>query len=322
VLLKARLLFALSLAVACAEKPPEPELVCVAPRRDFGRVLEGERLVHVFRLENPGASPLVVGRVDGGYACKPVSVPSEVPPQKSATLEVVCETSGHPARLFERLAVRSNARRPAPLELQLKAEITPLLAFETSLVELGTRFGAPVERRVAVAGALAERGRLEVLEVSQPGIEAKVVSDGAPAVVLRLPASAVGRGAGHVRVATGLDHPRELTLPYSFEVRGNLVVDPERPYVNLRLPAPHEVSFTVTSSRDDFALASVEVTKGPFEARFEKRAPRSFEVRVRVKDGDRPKETSFSGEVVLNSNDPFEPQKVAPVFALGVANPG
>ncbi len=320
-LLKRALLFAFALAACSERRAPEaaaqPELTCSAPRRDFGRVLEGQRLLHAFRLENRSSTPLVVHGVDGGYACKAAAVPPGVAARDGATLEVACETTGHPARLLERLTVRSNA---SPLELELAAEVEPLLAFETTLVELRTRFGAPLERKIGLTGPLLSRAELRVVEVTLAGVEVTVV-DGEKALELRSPASEVGVGAGHVRVATGLEHPKELTLPYSFEVKGNLTIEPERPYVNLRLPGPKQVAFSVTSTRDDFVLRSVEVSEGPFEARFERRAARVYEVQARVRDDAMPDDRGFSGELVLASNDPSEPRKVVPLFALGVPNP-
>jgi hypothetical protein len=139
---------------------------------------------------------------------------------------------------------------------------------------------------------------------------------------LALAGTHVGRIAGQVLVTTGLSEPRELTLLYSWQVLGNLIVDPTNPYIDLHAPQPTAVVVHVSSSRRDFRLDDARVIEGPFASTLAREeATHGYSVGVhvvvdRVPVGQR----GLLGMLRLTSNDPAEPRKDVPLFALGPVN--
>jgi hypothetical protein len=129
----------------------------------------------------------------------------------------------------------------------------------------------------------------------------------------------VADGAGGLRVATGVEGRDPLAFSFTYRVRGFIDVTPSRPYVNLR-DGTNRVSVFVSSRRPDFELRRVEIVDGPFRAELGERNPgRGHSVRVyalpeRIADADR----GVLGRMLLVSNDPAEPAKEVPLFALGV----
>ena len=76
-------------ALACRSKTvpgaaPGPRLVGEASAHDFGRVLEGDGLKHVFTLTNAGASPALITRVERSPSCVAGAVPPAIAPGASA----------------------------------------------------------------------------------------------------------------------------------------------------------------------------------------------------------------------------------------------
>jgi hypothetical protein len=113
-----------------------------------------------------------------------------------------------------------------------------------------------------------------------------------------------------------------LTLPFALNVEGNLRVEPTNPYFDLNRPAPIEQTLRVESAREDFKLRAATVLEGPFEARLERLQPRVYSVLVRfVPARAAPGVRGISGRLSLESNDPAEPRKEVPLFALGHAEP-
>jgi hypothetical protein len=169
-------------------------------------------------------------------------------------------------------------------------------------------------------GADAPQAHLAVESVSPPGPEVSVLpASGSEPEGLRLAMRGVrvGRGSGQIVVATGLAHPALITVLYSWTVTGNLEVEPTNPFLDLRT-STGALAIRVSSRRSDFRPLGVSVD-GPFEARVASDtapAPTRIEVRfdpARATAGDR----SFAGTVWLVSNDPAEPLKSIPLFALG-----
>jgi hypothetical protein len=125
-----------------------------------------------------------------------------------------------------------------------------------------------------------------------------------------------------VQVATGLEQPRTLTLLYSSQVLGNMSVDPTNPFIDLRAPGPVGVKVRVTSRRPDFRLDAARMVEGPFEASFVRdETGRAYVVNVGLRHDRLPDDQrGLLGTLRLVSNDPAEPEKDVPLFALGDAN--
>ena len=234
----------------------------------------------------------------------------------------MCDTEERQNRLFDRLLVHSDDPVAPELVIEVQARVEPLLALTSRTVDLKLAVGEQDSQEVRLNGRLAMSARLAVEAVDPPGPDVVVVpaqDDRPQGLRLTVVGSQVGRAAGQVRAATGLAKPKELTLLYSWQVIGNLTVDPTNPYIDLRAPPPIGVVVKVSSSRPDFRLDDAWVVEGPFEASFARDEPaRGYSVRVqvdpsRIAGGQR----GLSGTLRLVSNDPSEPRKDVPLFALG-----
>ena len=279
-------------------------------------------MTYAFALENTGRAALRIEEVKPSYSCTAVHPPERILPGESAELEVECDTEERTRRLVDTLVVRSNDPGQPLLALHIEASIEPRLAFESRTVDVQAAFGTNESGDVRLTGTLSSRAHLHVDAIEPPGPDVTVLSasDGRPEG-LRVACArlGVGRVAGQVRVSTGIEKPSHLELLYTCQINGNLRVEPTNPFLDLRAPGGGGVVVRVTSSRPDFRLDRVEIVEGPFEATFA-RDPGGlgYSVSVRLRGSELPKETRGAvGKLRLVSNDPAEPRKEVPLFALG-----
>jgi hypothetical protein len=203
--------------------------------------------------------------------------------------------------------------------------VEPLLAFTSRTVNLKVPFGETASEEVWLVGRQAAAARLEIDSVEPAGPEVDVVparSGGPQGLRLTMTGTHVGTVAGQIVVETGLEKPRTLTLLYSSQVLGSLSVDPTNPFIDLRASGPVGATIRVTSDRKNFRLDSARIVEGPFEAKFGRdEVGHGYLVSVGVvKDRHLEEQRGLLGTLRLMSNDPAEPQKDVPVFALGAAN--
>lgn len=327
-----RLLLALPLLAlftpACREKPsppppPRPELVCSQPRHDFGTRIEGERLSYVFSLENRGTAPLRVLSIEKSYSCGAQNPPSRIEPRAKARLEIVCDSEKRPGRMADVVVLHTNDPRSPELKLELAAQIQPQLALEPSEALFEQSFGKTERRELRLVGKRAAEARLTLLGTDDPTPRVELLpasTQAAAGLSVTLAATRVETRIARVRLATGLDQPKELSVTVTWRISGDLAIDPSNPYFNLREPPPHERTLRVTSKRSDLKLYAVEVPEGPFEASFVRdEAHEAYSVRVRVLDAKVPEgDRGALGKLLIASNDPAEPRKIVPLFALGI----
>lgn len=300
-----------------------PVVECREATYDFGKPVQGQELKHDFALFNRGDRELRLLGVDRAYSCVGEASATTVPPGRSATVRVVCDIEHFNGKMADEISVRTNDPSHPKLKLTLVADVEPLLAFEASDVRFELAFGEKAVRELRLVGARARQAQLVRGEQEQgaPEVELLPATDTRPAGI-RVSASgtAVERRVGQLRFRTGIDEPRELGLVYSLAVEGNLSVDPTNPYFNLREPPPRERVVTVQSKRSDFVLHAAEILEGPFRTRMSHdEANHRYAVHVSFVDAALPaKERGAMGKLLLVSNDPAEPRKQVPLFALGV----
>jgi len=203
--------------------------------------------------------------------------------------------------------------------------LEPLLGFTSRTVELKPVFGEKASDEVRLIGRLATTAHLKVESIQPPGPEVVVLpaeAEKPQGVRVTLSGTRVGTVAGQVSIATGVENPKTLTLLYSSHVVGNLTVDPTNPFIDLRAPGPIGVVVHVTSRRGDFGLTDARIVEGPFEASFARDvAGEGYAVTIHVRLDQIPEEQrGLVGKLRLVSNDPAEPQKDVPIFALGTVN--
>ncbi|HWA70876.1 MAG TPA: DUF1573 domain-containing protein [Polyangiaceae bacterium] len=305
------------------ELRPTPSLVCAEPRHDFGAHVEGERLTHVFELENRGKAPLRLLSIEKSYSCAAGAPPASIAPGGRAKLEISCDMSKRPGRMADEVVVRSNDPHFPNLKLELRAEVQPLLAFEPSEALLEPMLGETQVRELLLVGKLAPSARLTLIESDDPTPRIELLAPterDSARLRVTLKAARVETRVARVRISTGLSEPKELVVLVTWRVGSSLEIDPSNPYFNLREPPPHELTLRVKSRRGTLLVQAVQITEGPFEASLEPETAAGIaSIRVRVLDHKVPPGVRGAlGKLLIVSNDPAEPRKVVPLFALGV----
>lgn len=80
---------------------------------DFGDIYQGDKVVHVFKLENTGTQPLIITNVQTTCGCTATEWPREpVMPGETASLKVNFDSSGKYGRQYKVINVISNAISP------------------------------------------------------------------------------------------------------------------------------------------------------------------------------------------------------------------
>jgi hypothetical protein len=315
-------------ATGCRSQPepeqrPMPLLSCAEPRHDFGARVEGEHLTHVFELQNRGKAPLRLLSVEKSYSCAAVSPPTVVGAGARSKLEITCDMSKRPGRMADEVVVRSNDPHFPNLKLELLAEVKPLLAFEPSEALLEPALGETQSRELLLVGTLAPSARLKLIDSEDPTPRVELLAPterDAARLRVTLKAERVETRVARVRIATGLSEPSELSVLVTWRVASSLSIEPSNPYFNLREAPPHELTLRVKSRRGTLLVQAVQVTEGPFEASLQPETAAGIAaIRVRVLDHKVPPGVRGTlGKLLIISNDPSEPRKLVPLFALGV----
>jgi hypothetical protein len=292
----------------------------------FDDVVQGGVLHHTFELANTGRFRVDLEEVTEALGCVGVPDPLSLEPGGKGKLDVTCHVEFY-GPLHVTLALRSKADSATLALVDLTGNVTPLLAFDTPLVDLRLPFGEERTADVRLRGVLAGEVKLSWRDAGDAGFTiASLPATGSAPQGLRLTVKGrtVGTHVGNIVAKTNLARPRELSLPYSCEVVGTLEVNPSTPYFDFRVPGAQVREVIVHSTQPGFAVRAVGIVDGPFTASF---APGAVAGEYRVTVTARTERISGDargtlGRLVISSNDRTEPKKELPLFAFGAPNSG
>ncbi len=292
------------------------QVLIASPRHDFGRVAQGDTLRHGFVAFNASNAVLRLDETPEVLGCSAtLSLPLE--PKQSGKVEVACRATV-PGPLRVSLPLRAGGR--ALGELSLSAEVEPLLAFEPRIVSVMVPFGEKRTTTVRLRGTRAKAAHLSPADAPSPGFEFRVLpgdADQGEVIEILVAGKAVGTQAGTLHFATGLDEPREVSLPFAVKVVGTLAVSPTNPVLDLSAPGPKRAVLSVTSAQPGFSVSRVTILEGPFTASL-RRVNGGFEVEVGVVEAKLSAAMrGVNGGLRITSNDRTEPTRDVPLFAVG-----
>ncbi|BDD03395.1 DUF1573 domain-containing protein [Aureibacter tunicatorum] len=114
--------FFLGIALQAAAQEPQVPIMSFNSRTyEFGDVVEGMKVKHVFKFKNTGSAPLLLNNVLVTCGCTAAKWPqSPVEPGDSGQIEIVFDSKGRLGRQHKVITVLSNAENnPEKLKITL-----------------------------------------------------------------------------------------------------------------------------------------------------------------------------------------------------------
>lgn len=103
---------------------------------DFGTIIQGEKVTHIFKVNNAGGAELVINNVRVTCGCTAAVVSSsKIAPGMSGQIEVTFSSSGYKGRVTKYIYVESNDPDEARKVLTIKANVTTLPSPTINLVK-------------------------------------------------------------------------------------------------------------------------------------------------------------------------------------------
>ena len=176
------LMTALTLGVV-ATAVAGPRVVAEAPVFDFGTILQGDKVVHRFQLENQGDAPLEIHKVKTTCGCTVArDYPRELAPGKSGELLVTFNSSHKRGPQTKGITLFTNSEPSAQYVLQLKGVVRELIAVSPVVCNFGVvPQGKVVTRAMTLANHSDQPVHLQVVEPADPHFKVSVADATVPA---------------------------------------------------------------------------------------------------------------------------------------------
>ena len=197
-----------------------PQLTIDNPQFEFGEILQGESLEHVFTFRNTGDGNLVISKVRSSCGCTAALLSADVvAPGQEGEVRATFNSGHFRGNVEKSIYLTSNDPRQVSTTLRLRGRVLPLIDAPSD-VDLGSF--APGERR-EVRVSLTNRGKEKVVltsvESSSPAVRvarmaANLLPGEAAEILLRAELPDGMPANGYLIIRTDSPRAAEIRLPF------------------------------------------------------------------------------------------------------------
>ena len=321
-----------------AKKGPAPKLYVAERAKSIGTVVEGDKPVVKWLLENRGDADLIIERTIPTCGCTVVTLSEDqrrIPPGGKVNLSAEFNSYGRPGKQQKGITVHSNDPAAPLLGLEFTAEVTRLfLISPSSVVNLrALARGQAADPPIQITPG-PDHKKIEVLSVTfaddSGAMSAKVdpfeTDTGATGQRITLVVGddvALGPVSTQVTVKISVDGiERESMIPIQGEVVGDLTWLP-RVVDHTRVPSRHGFRLSPitlrSNERKPFEILGTEITQpGLLDVKVESNrggpGGTQYVVLLTIKD-DAP-QGPFGTELRIRTNSPDQPVVQVPLFGI------
>lgn len=158
-----------SLSVLSAVADTGPLAKVAEAEHDFGRVMQGQKVVHEFAIQNSGDADLVLQRIAPSCGCTAAAVSStSIKPGASEKIRVTFDTAGMYGSKTKTVSILTNAREKAEVVLKMKGSVVRGITTTPERIIFGevSQGSSPSARTQEVAISVTEGMSWEVSQVS------------------------------------------------------------------------------------------------------------------------------------------------------------
>jgi hypothetical protein len=144
--------------------------------KDFGKMLEGEKLKHVFKFVNSGTETLEVLGVEASCGCTSTLLSKKtIEAGQNGQIEVEVDTSGKPGALSKTVTVSTNDPHHAQVVLTLNAQVESEFGLSQPSVYFGNSpKGQEVTKEITITVQSKKSVNLLSVECNDPNVTARI----------------------------------------------------------------------------------------------------------------------------------------------------
>jgi hypothetical protein len=155
-----------------------PSMIYENPVKDFGRVMQGKILKHVFGFRNQGSGTLEILSVEAACGCQTTTISDkQIPPGQSSRIEISVDTTFLIGAVEESTHIITNDPRRRSVSFSIKAEVQPEISMSSPSIYFGdVPEGEQVAREVILTVMTEKTIRILSAESSEKSVVVKLES--------------------------------------------------------------------------------------------------------------------------------------------------
>jgi hypothetical protein len=153
-----------------------PSIVVDNPVKDFGKVMQGEMIKHLFSFSNQGSAVLEILSVEPSCGCQAASLSTkQIQAGQSGQIEVSVDTAGVTGAIDETVNIITNDPRRPSVSFSVKADVRPEISVSSpSIYFESASQGQEVIKEIIITVAAEKSIRILSAESTDKSVIAKL----------------------------------------------------------------------------------------------------------------------------------------------------
>lgn len=224
----------LLVAVGVSDVAAAPKIFCAAPIHDFGAISNTEKVQHEFHIQNQGESPLLIEKLKPGCGCTVANISAKtVEPGETATIRAQLDLRRKEGKQEKTIEVFSNDPARASMNLMFTGVSMAIVSATPQRIAPATLRAGQLTTNDVIVISLEEAPLvLSVLNTGNDHVRAEVVElPGSSNAQVRVTTDGklpLGPTYGRISIRTNSESKPTVTIPYVYQVAGEISVHPPK----------------------------------------------------------------------------------------------
>lgn len=202
---------------------------------DFGKIYKGQKVEHVYKVENRGYDILKIEKVKPSCGCTAIILTdSLIPPGKAGEIKATFNSGSYSGKVMKSITVFSNDQDTPVHKLTFSGEIIEDISVKPRNIDFGSvSSGKIAEKTATITSETGHDFKINKITPSSPFIDTSITEeeDGKYIVKATLKDNLkIGRFSGQIFLETNSLRQPKTSIPFFGEIVGDISVYPQRIY--------------------------------------------------------------------------------------------
>ncbi len=212
-----------------------PKIFFENPDFNFGQIYKGQKIEHIYELENRGKDILNIGKVKTSCGCTAAILTNNtIPPGSTGEIKATFKSGSFTGKVTKSISVISNDPERPSYKLTISGEIIEDVSTEPGNIDFGSIYiGEKAEKTFTIKSQTTPDFKIKKITPSKPFISASIAEEKKGEYVIKVAlenSPEIGRFSGGIYLETNSQIQKNANIPFFGEIVGDVTTYPNKIY--------------------------------------------------------------------------------------------
>lgn len=290
-----------------------------APYFNFGKIIKGQKVEHIFKFKNRGNSDLKISKVKSSCGCTAAILTNKIIPSgENGEIKTTFKSGSYNGKVTKSITVKSNDPVSPSYTLTISGEIAEIISVSPKRINFGSVYiGGETNNTVTVTSD--SHFEIEKITPSRTFLQASIKAEDENGYTINITSKEnheIGRFSGVISLETDNTLQPKVKIPLFGEITGDITTYPKKLYYgNVKKGNEKTQKVFIKFNKEHMAISGIKITPDFLSAKIvENYKKNSAQFLIEVKLQKNAAVGKLKGLLEINTDSKVQPIIKVPII--------